>query len=921
MPKPDHDDPAALKAELAAARAELSLLRDRLAVAQRFGRLGTWERDLSDGRGHWDAPALRIWGLPADSTTLSADDMAARIVDTDRAAATRYYADSMQRVGGYAFRFSLCTPAGQLRRVHAQWEVKAGPDGRPARMVGVLIDETDPLAADDTVTPLLSQLSLAVELGNILIWRHDLDNGRMHWNAAGWHTLGLEPRPEGLPIDEVRSLVHPDDLPKVVASAQQALAGPAPVDLEARYRHADGSWRTQLLRRSVLRDADGRPVAFLGVALDITERRAEQRRAEAMARRFEAVTRTAGIGYWANDLTRGRIEWNSETCRMHGLAADEAPPSTREWLEHWVHPEDRAAVRDAILVRLPGAGERGLDLSLRIVRRDGELRQLASHTRIEHGAEGDLIFGVLIDMTERLRSESELRGAEARIALALRGAGIGTWERDMDTGHTHWDDQMWRLRGREPEPRAPTAERVFGWVVPEDLERNLAAYREAERLGQPLDHEFRVVLPDGSVRWLASRASEVAGANGHRLRIGVNWDITAARSAERARQDMELAQRESRAKSQFLARMSHELRTPLNAVLGFTQLMLADEAGADEPALLRRRRLDHVAAAGTHLLQLIDDVLTLSGAEGGELRFAPQPVALCRAASEVIAMLAASAEARGIRIDCGEGTLAVWADPTRLRQVLLNLIGNAVKYNRDGGRVELRAERSGEQVRLRIIDTGPGLSEEQQRHLFEPFNRLGAEGGAVEGHGIGLAIVKALVERMGGRVWADSRPGEGSVFHVELPAAEAADDDHAEPAPVADAPRAAAGSGARRRLLYIEDNPVNAMIIRELVAGRSDLELAEAANGLQGLAAVQQLRPALVLLDMQLPDIDGLEVLQRLKADAETAAIPVIALSANAMPEDIRRTLDAGASAYWTKPLDFAVFRAGLASVFGPAPG
>ena len=926
MPDPDDTEIAALRAELVAARAELGRLREQLSLVQRYGRLGCWERDITTGQAHWDATTRRIWGLPETAAAPSTREMLAMVVDADRETVRRYVEQSLCKPGAYAIRFRLRTPAGQVRHAHSNWEVLDGPDGQPQRLVGVVIDETDPLAGDGTAAPLQSQLALAVELGDILIWRHDLAAGRLHWNLSGWRTLGMEPRPEGLTVDEVRTLVHPDDLPRVVASAEQALASGQPVDLEARYRHTDGSWRVLLLRRSVLRGADGTATAFLGIALDLTERRAQARRAEAMSRRFEAVTRTAGIGYWVNDLSRQRIEWNSEIYRIHGMKPDEPPLDTRAWLEGWVHPEDRATVQRAIIERLQVQGERGLDVPLRIVRRNGEVRQLASHTRLERGEDGELVFGVLIDVTDRLRSEFELRGAEARIALALRGAGIGTWEIDLETRQTRWDTQMWRLRGLVPEREAPSLERLHGWVHPEDRESVMARYLASERSGEPLDQAFRVVWPDGSVHWLASRASEVTDADGRRRRIGVNWDVTAARQAEHARQEAELARRESQAKSQFLARMSHELRTPLNAVLGFTQLMLGDEHGQDAASAQRRQRLEHVGTAGSHLLQLIDDVLTLAAVQGGEQRFQLQAAALGPLVQEVLAMLAEPAAARGITLQADPRGLAVQADPTRLRQVLLNLVGNAIKYGRDGGRATIDATREGDEIHLRISDNGPGLTAEQLPHLFEPFNRLGAEGSGVQGHGMGLAIVKALVERMGGRVWAESRLGEGSCFQVALPAADTRELHVPAPAPAAQAAgghdivQAAAAGASRHRILYIEDNPVNALIIRELLANRSDIELHEATEGLPGLEAARRLQPALVLLDMQLPDIDGQELLRALKADAVTAAIPVIVLSANAMAEDIARALQAGARAYWTKPLDFDVFRAGLDAVLAGAP-
>jgi hypothetical protein len=906
---PSRDDIIRLRQELADARAEAALLRRRLAAAQTIGRLGTWESDITGSTLCWDEGAQRCWGFEPGGAPAAAE-LLARVIEADRDTVQRYSQASRQRCGPYAIRFRIVTPAAEERLLHLQWQVEPGPDGKPARMVGVVLDETNTLKPLVGAGDLSSQLALAVELGDILVY----------WSPSGWRTLGLVPRTEGLSLDEVRNLIHPDDLPRVAASMRQALDSDRPVDLEARYRHADGHWRTQMLRRSVLRNEQGQPVAFLGVALDITGRRAQQRRARAMAERFEAVTRAAGVGHWVNHVGQNRLEWSAECREMHGMGAHEPVPSARQWLEQWVHPDDRARVLEA-MARLPAPGMAGVDTALRIVRRDGEVRQLSSHTRVEDEGDGPVIFGVLIDVTERLRFETALRGAQERITLALQGAGIGTWEMDLESRRTVWDEQMWRLRGREPQAVSPSIDELWQWTHPEDHDASRELYRRAEAASAALDNDFRIVTPDGQVRWLASRSSEVRDADGRRRRIGVNWDVTAARTAEVARRDSELARREIQAKSQFLARMSHELRTPLNAVLGFAQLMLADEAGTDGAAASRRRRLHHVQAAGKHLLELINDVLTLSGVDSGELPLVAQPVALSELLSQVLPMLQPLQAGHDVILTQAvpEG-LHVSGDATRLRQVLLNLLGNAIKYNRPGGRVHVAVQADGERVRLSISDTGRGMDPLQLSHLFEPFNRLGAERSEVEGTGIGLAIVKALVERMKGSVRAESTPGVGSVFTVDLPwAAAQAANTKADADP---GPQAAAGqrNGPRHTLLYVEDNPVNALIIAELVARRRDLVLHIATDGLSGVTQARTLRPELVLLDMQLPDIDGFEVLRRLRADSATAAIPVIALSANAMPEDIDRALAAGCADYWTKPLDFRAFMAGLDSLFGKSP-
>jgi len=636
-----------------------------------------------------------------------------------------------------------------------------------------------------------SQLALAVDLGEIAIWRHDLATQRMHYNVQAWKVLDMAPRPEGLDIAEVRELIHPDDLPQVLETARLALESDTPTDMEARYRRRDGAWREVMTRRVVQRDAQGRPVAFLGVALDITARRAQQQQQQ-----------------------------------------------------------------DAALA---------------------------------------------------------LRSAVERVALAAGGVGLGTWEVDLDGGQVYWDAQMWRLRGHEPQPRAMSQGERMACVHPEDRAATYAVLDRAMVDGLPFENEFRVVWPDGQVRWLASRSVEIRdAATRGRRRIGVNWDVTDKRTGEAARREREIALRENQAKSKFLARMSHELRTPLNAVLGFSQLLLADGPGSDEHATARHRWLEHIHTAGQHLLALINDVLDLSSLEGGEMAIEMQPVELAPLLEQTLPLLGTLAEQRRVSVTVGALQAQVMADPMRLRQVLLNLLTNAVKYNRTGGSVTVEALPRGTEVLLRVADTGRGMNDEQLRHLFEPFNRLGRESDVrdpVDGSGIGLAIAKALIERMGGSVHVDSAPGAGSVFELRLAAANAL---QAPAAPVADA--------RRRQVLYVEDNPVNALIIGELLARREDITLHIAVDGGCGVARAVELRPDLVLLDMQLPDFDGFEVLRRLRADPRTASIPCVALSANAMPDDIDRALRAGVAHYWTKPLDFQAFLASLDTMFG-APG
>jgi len=919
---------------LQALQAEMRRQHELMDLVQEVGRLGVWERDVRTLQGRWDRHVFRFWGLGEGEATPDFPNASSAIEPEDREAVEARFRDSLRQPGVYSHRYRVRRPDGGVTHLHSQWSVQAGDDGLPARVVGVMMDDTEVVTQAQARLAMASQLSLAEELGGLVLWRHDLAEDRMHLNRAGWGVLGLAPRPEGLPMAEMRETVHPDDLSRVLDSAKLALATDQPTDMQARYRRHDGKWRHLMTRRVLQRDADGRPLAFLGVALDVTASAEARQRAQLLVDRFDLAARAANIGYWSRDARSGHIYWNAEMRRLHGLAPAEAPPTLEQWIQDFVHPNEREAAAAGFRQWLRGPDPQS-QTQLRIVRRDGETRHLMLWSH--HDGDGDppVQFGIVVDVSDRRQADLALRRAEQRAALAARGAGLGTWELDLRSGETYWDEQMWRLRGLTPEPQPPNAERMLGYVHPDD--RAATGQQLDDKLHTPevIESRFRVVWPDGSLRWLASRSAPVLDAEGqpHR-RIGVNWDITAERRADEDRRDREAAERANRAKSEFIARMSHELRTPLNALLAFTRLMQVEDGpgGAGGPVGDdgRRQRLGHMHAAGQHLLSLIDDVLDLASLDAGELRVDRVAVRLQPLADAAWTMLEPLRRQQAVTVtQTLDPRLAVRGDATRLQQVLINLLSNGLKYNRRGGHLQLRAAREGAWVHLGIADTGLGLTDAQRRRLFEPFNRLGAERRGIEGTGIGLAIVKALVERMGGTIAVHSRIGQGTQVQLRLPAAEV-DDVPAAPAP-SSPPRPAMSRSTEvgdtaavplRRLLYIEDNPVNTLIVREALRLRPQLQLLDAVDGASGLALARRERPDLVMLDMQLPDIDGLEVLRRLRADPLTATLPCVAVSANVLPADISAARAAGAADYWTKPLDIDRFLAAMDHWLGPGrPG
>ncbi|MBI2779878.1 MAG: response regulator [Gammaproteobacteria bacterium] len=387
------------------------------------------------------------------------------------------------------------------------------------------------------------------------------------------------------------------------------------------------------------------------------------------------------------------------------------------------------------------------------------------------------------------------------------------------------------------------------------------------------------------------------------VRKQVEAELTNAKAA---------AEKANLAKSDFLSSMSHELRSPLNAILGFAQLM---ESGSPLPTPTQRASIDQILQAGWYLLELINEILDLALIESGKLSLSLEPMSLPDVLLDCQAMIEPQAQKSGIHMSFTqlETRHFVNADRTRVKQVLINLLSNAIKYNRAGGSVEVTCRTlNAERLRISVKDTGEGLSPEKLAQLFQPFNRLGQEAGAEEGTGIGLVVSKRLIELMGGEIGVESTVGVGSVFWIELNLA-------VEPQFVADAdellapiqPHVQHGK-ALRTLLYVEDNRANMQLVEQLIARRPDMRLLSAGDGTRGIALARIHQPEVILMDINLPGISGIQALKILREDPATAHIPVLAISANAMPHDIKRGLEAGFFRYLTKPIKVNEFMEAL---------
>lgn len=508
------------------------------------------------------------------------------------------------------------------------------------------------------------------------------------------------------------------------------------------------------------------------------------------------------------------------------------------------------------------------------------------------------------DVTELFKSKSRLERSQ-------KFANIGTWDWNIETGDLFWSEHIWKLFGLDAEFIETSYENFMGAIHPDDRELVSNAITSCIEDMTDFNVEHRVVWQDGGVHWLSESGNVVRDKNNKALHmLGVVRDITESKKAEEAlivaHQDAEGA---NRAKSQFLSSMSHELRTPMNAIMGFGQLLSIDAALNDN----HKKSVNEILQASDHLLELINEVLDLSKIESGQIDLTIETVPLGEVITECLQLIYPLAEKRGISItilrDNTEISLsdllvaqdAVRGDHTRVKQVIINLLSNAVKYNITGGKITIKCDHSNNKVRISIVDTGAGLNKEQKNKLFTSFDRLGAENSDIEGTGIGLVITKNIVELMGGRIGVETEKGTGSTFWFELPG-----DEQLLTNDIKNNSSTNININAAYSVLYIEDNPANLRLVTQVLSHFPNIHMWSAHEAILGIELSLEHNPDLILLDINLPGMDGYETLKILKKNVLTQSTPVIAISANAMKNDIDKGLAAGFNEYITKPIDIS---------------
>jgi PAS domain S-box-containing protein len=679
------------------------------------------------------------------------------------------------------------------------------------------------------------------------------------------------------------------------------------------------------------------PVGLSIYFRDVTRRKKTEQDLEQLRRHHEQILTSIGEGIHGLDA-QGRITFANPaaTEMLRGESQHLVGRAAHQTMHH-SHADGTVYCQEdcPIYATLQDGVTRCVDSEV-FWRQDGTCFPVEYTCTPIHDESGRIAGAVVAfrDITRRKQDEEALRLGQERFDILSRATNDAVWDWNLVTNELWWNEGFRTLYGYEWEDIEPGLESWSTRVHPDDLGPvsdsldNAIAQRQ-----QSWSRDYRFLRADGSYADIFDRGFIIFDARNTPVRmIGSMQDISERKKAEDALQnakdelekrvaertaDLEVSNQEltlakqqaemaNAAKSEFLSRTSHELRTPLNAILGFGQILeMRDLASRDKESVAQ------ILKGGRHLLDLINEILDVAKVEAGRIDLSPESVLLSEAVAESCALVQPLAEQRGVRIHSHESSLSglrVLADRQRLKQVFINLLSNAIKYNRQGGRVEI-AVRPGApgSVRLEVRDTGSGISPENLSRLFEPFERLDAAHSEIEGSGLGLFLSRRLMDTMGGQLQAESVLGHGSTFAVEMPLAPAqAAAPHPAPS-VRQEEREGEASGRHCSVLCIEDNLSNLRLLEVILENRPEITLLAAMQGSVGIDLAQQHRPDLILLDLNLPDIPGKDVLDRLR-QGDTAHIPIIIISADATPPQIERLLHAGAAAYLTKPLNVSQF-------------
>ena len=677
---------------------------------------------------------------------------------------------------------------------------------------------------------------------------------------------------------------------------------------ELTYIRKDGSRFPAVVSVTALRDANESIIGYLLIGTDNTARKQ-------IEEKFAVTLNSIGDAVIATDAEARVTILNPLAEQLTGWTLAQASGRPVNEIFHIVNKETRRLSTIPVMETLAKGTIQGLANHTVLVAVDGSECDIADSCAPIRGYDGQVVGAVLVfrDVTKEYAVQQSLRDQQFYTRSLIESSIDAIMTTDPLGIISDVNKQMEALTGCTRDELIGTPFKNYFT----DPVRAEAAIKRVLIEKKISDYELNARHKHGGETAVSYNATTFYDANNKLQGVfAAARDSTEHKRLDQVLQDKNaeaesarlMADKANLAKSEFLSSMSHELRSPLNAILGFAQLL---ETGSPLPTPGQKASIDQILQGGWYLLELINEILDLSLIESGKLSLSLEPMSLSDVLRDCKAMIEPQAQKSGIRLRFPKIEVATFvsADRTRVKQVLINLLSNAIKYNRERGSVEVTwCVLNAKRLRVSVKDSGEGLSAEKLTQLFQPFNRLGQEAGSEEGTGIGLVVSKRLVELMGGTIGAVSTVGMGSVFWIELNLAAAPQLAADTGVPLAPLPTRAAQGAARRTLLYVEDNRANMQLVEQLIGRRPDMRLLGAGDGTRGIALARIHRPEVILMDINLPGISGIQALHILREDPATAHIPVIAISANAMPRDIEKGQAAGFFRYLTKPINVSDF-------------
>ncbi len=779
----------------------------------------------------------------------------------------------------------------------ARWIAWAGSsDPRLGQIYLAGRDVTFRRVATDELFESEGRYRMVVDNAKEIIFRRDAKGCWLFLNPAWEDLTGF--RVESTIGKHFIDFVHPDDVTRRITYDQTLVKNRIQVGRqEVRCLCADGSYKWVEATYRLHYDLEGNVIDTVGALMDITDRVAADEALKSERDFTEAIVETVSALIAVFDLDGHVVRFNRACEKTTGYSYDEV--KGRPFWEIF-RTDGEADSTKAIFFSLcagqfPGSHESYWSTKSGVKR----LIQWATTCLMNPDGTVRYVIGTGADITEHRTAEQAIRKSEAGLAEAQMLAKIGSWDYDLASRVVSWSTETFRLFGLEPSSSPPSTEEYQKYLHPDDLPVVLDCLAKTERTGEPYEIDQRVILPDGSMRYIAAKGTGVADEFGKIVKIsGTLQDITERKLVEQELVEAREAALESaRLKSEFLANMSHEIRTPMNGVIGMAELLSSTDLNEEQQSFATT-----IQESAESLLNILNDILDFSKIEAGKMQLEDEPFALSTLTSDLelfFAPIAARKNVEFVAKIADQTAAAYYGDRLRLRQIISNLLGNAFKFTTTGS-VRLTVAPSKEGIRIEVTDTGIGIPENRLSTIFESFTQ--ADGSTTRrygGTGLGLAIVRQLSELMGGDIGVTSELGAGSTFWVELPLR-----------PAAQAPAQKVHINLNRRLnhpmkiLLAEDNEVNRKVaMKNLLRFGATTEVA--TTGVQALEMALANRYDLIIMDVQMPEMDGLEAVRRLREAEATRGTRtrVIAMTAHAMQGDRERCLEAGMDDYMSKPI------------------